>query len=236
MASLKSSRSIEEEINGENLLTVDDKFWSWPFEFHLILGCGLLFLCSSLIVKDGLGMQLIKVLSRHTDCKPYNAPPISTHFEALFLSLLHLCSSFCLPWVSLPAPSLAHYLPVFQLFLQSNSLESLSKGAGVFMVATPLPHGQICHCICSIWMQKLCLLLFWIIALTIYIYRYLMFCQYMKIYNYLINVQKCSEFKHFLSIFFLFAFPANEVCRTDSWHPFWLHVLSVVSSFSSSGI
>ena len=44
------------------------------------------------------------------------------------------------------------------------------------------------------------------------------FCQYRKIYNYLINVQKCSEFKHFLSISSRrkSAFPANEVCRTDS--------------------
>lgn len=38
------------------------------------------------------------------------------------------------------------------------------------------------------------------------------------------------------SIFFLLAFPANEVYWTDSWHPFWLHALSVVRSFSSSGI
>lgn len=132
-------------------------------------------------------MQLIKALSGRTYYKSSNAPVIRTRFEALFLGLVHLGSSFCLPGASLLALSSAHCLPAITA---ANSSGKPSQGPWCLHCAY---HSSRCLYL-PLYLQQLnaeivCTPFLSHSTNSIQIFNG--FCQYVNsIYNYLVNVQK----------------------------------------------
>lgn len=125
-------------------LAVDGKFQSQNLWFPLKLGfcycCYLTFLCSSPIgarwwmgqeynlSKHSAGIQIAKSIM----------PTIGTHFKPLFLSPIHLCSSFCL------LKGFIHNHPLCLIiswsFFKVPPLRKPSSGGFILIISTIAPY------------------------------------------------------------------------------------------------